>query len=90
MAHFEEMFKAFIWQDYTSADWILAADLWSHRHKRGLPVADADLLIGVFARNRNAILVTNNELDFQDLAVCRRRGSIDERDYTQVKQNREG
>jgi predicted nucleic acid-binding protein len=34
-----------------------------------MPVSDADLLIAVFARIRNAILVTNNEKDVVGLGV---------------------
>lgn len=65
----ENLFASFMWQDYIHADWLLAADLWKQRRAMGIPVADADLLIGVFARNRTAILVTNNEKDFVHLGV---------------------
>jgi tRNA(fMet)-specific endonuclease VapC len=69
LQEFNALFAAFAWQDYTSADWILASQLWADRQKLGLPVADADLLIGSFARTRNAVLVTNNVADFQNLNV---------------------
>jgi len=69
MSRFEELFQAFIWQDYTVADWTLAAELWAQRQTQGSPIADADLLIGVFARRRSAILATNNESDFLSLGV---------------------
>ena len=68
-SHFEELFQTFIWQDYTIADWTLATELWAIRQTQGLPIADADLLIAVFARKRSAILATNNESDFQALGV---------------------
>ena len=67
--YFEDMFKTFVWHDYTADDWKLASELWPQRRAQGLPISDADLLIGVFARNRNAILVTDNEKDFVNLGV---------------------
>lgn len=69
MIQFEALFENFIWQDYTHADWTLAASLWAHRRGEGLPIGDADLLIGVFARNRDAVLVTDNEKDFAGLGI---------------------
>jgi predicted nucleic acid-binding protein len=69
MQRFEALFELFVWQDYVAADWSLAATLWTQRCAQGKPISDADLLIGVFARNRSAILVTNNEKDFVGLGV---------------------
>lgn len=69
LARFEMLFSTFHWQDYTAADWALAATLWVDRFKVGLPVADADLLIAAFARERNAVLVTNNVADFAQLGI---------------------
>ncbi len=66
---FESLFGAFLWQDYGAEDWGLASRLWADRRSLGRPVADADLLIGVFARIREAILVTDNERDFTNLGV---------------------
>ncbi len=66
---FDSLFRTFIWQDYGPDDWALASRLWAERRSRGRPVADADLLIGVYARLRNAILVTDNEKDFADLDI---------------------
>lgn len=60
---------SFEWQDYRRDDWALAAELWAQRRALGRPIADADLLIAVFARNRDAVLVTDNEKDFVDLGV---------------------
>lgn len=65
----DTFFSTFIWQDYTRDDWSLAASLWKFRRQSGLPISDADLLIAVFARNRNAVLVTDNEKDFAQLGV---------------------
>ena len=69
MALFENLFATFQWQDYTRDDWSLAAEWWAQRRAAGQPIADADLLIAVFAHNRNAALVTDNEKDFADLGV---------------------
>lgn len=69
MGYFEAMFATFEWQDYNSADWHLATTLWIRRRALGIPIGDADLLIGVFARNRNAVLVTDNEKDFVNLDI---------------------
>ncbi len=69
MKRFEALYATFEWQDYASADWHLAANLWLGRRTLGIPIGDADLLIGVFARNRNAVLVTDNEKDFVNLDI---------------------
>lgn len=69
MRLFEILFDQFEWQDYQRDDWTRAAELWVKRRKQGAPISDADLLIAVFALNRNAILVTNNEKDFIGLGV---------------------
>jgi len=69
MQRFLELFSIFSWQDYIQADWSLAANLWADRYQQGLPIEDADLLIGAFTRNRNAVLVTNNSVHFQQLGV---------------------
>jgi tRNA(fMet)-specific endonuclease VapC len=69
MQHFENLFAQFEWQDYTRDDWALAARLWTQRRSQGKPIADNDLLIAVFAINRNAILVTDNSKDFSTLDV---------------------
>ena len=70
MQRFEKLFATFHWQDYTWSDWELAAILWVGRRTQGKPIHDADLLIGVFARNRDAVLITDNEKDFIDLGVA--------------------
>jgi tRNA(fMet)-specific endonuclease VapC len=69
MSRFSSLFELFYWDEFGFPDWKLAADLWSHRHKLGKPVGDADLMIAVYAINRNATLVTDNEKDFVDLGV---------------------
>jgi tRNA(fMet)-specific endonuclease VapC len=69
MGAFEALFTTFDWQDYNHADWTLATELWKERRNAGRPIADADLLITVFAINRNAIPITDNEKDFDGLSV---------------------
>ena len=69
MGYFEAMFATFAWQDFTPADWNVAATLWVQRRAQGIPIDDADLLIGVFARNRNAVLASDNEKDFVNLGI---------------------
>jgi predicted nucleic acid-binding protein len=60
---------ALIWDDLNRADWEIAADLWAALRGQGLQVGDADLLIGVYALQRKAIVVTANEKHFIPLAV---------------------
>ena len=67
---FDILFAAFNWQDYSQPDWYLATQLWSQRRAQGHPIGDADLLIAAFARNREAVLVTDNTKDFVDLGVA--------------------
>ncbi len=69
IGQFATLFATFIWQEYARNDWELAADLWRQRRVQGLPIADADLFIAVFARNRSATLDTDNEKDFAQLGV---------------------
>lgn len=69
MRAFETIFMSFRWTEYTEADWVLASGLWALRRKAGRPIEDADLLIGVFALNNNATLVTNNTKDFDLLGI---------------------
>ncbi len=69
LRQFEIMFDEFRWQNYDFQDWSTAANLWAKRQALGKPVADADLLIAVFALNRQAMLVTNNVKDFAELGV---------------------
>lgn len=69
LMRFSALFSTFTWQDYTLRDWELAAELWAQRRAQGRPAPDADLLNGVFARNRDAVLVTDNEKDFVGLGL---------------------
>lgn len=45
------------------------AELWAERQRTGRPIADADLLIAVQAERLRAILVTDNEKDFEGLGL---------------------
>jgi len=69
MARVERLYTPFQWQDYDQRDWSLAATLWAQRRAQGRPISDADLLIAVFTINRNAVLATDNEKDFDGLNV---------------------
>lgn len=69
LAFVTNLLAGFRWQDYTVEDWRLAAEIWANLRANGRQIADADLLIAVFALNRNAILVTDNETDFAGISV---------------------
>lgn len=69
MSFFETLFASFQWDEYTRADWSLAATLWKQRKVLGRPIEDADLMIAVFALNRDAVLVSDNVKDFDGLGV---------------------
>lgn len=69
LTRFEALFSTFLWRDFTAADWALASSLWVERLRAGQPIEDADLLIGAYARQRNATLVTNNTPDFAGLGL---------------------
>lgn len=70
LKRFEQLFATFHWQDFNQEDWELASQLWVKRRNIGKPIEDADLLIGTYAHNRNAILITDNEKDFVDLGFA--------------------
>jgi predicted nucleic acid-binding protein len=59
------------WQDtgFDREDWLQAALLWAGRHRIGMSIADADLLIAVNALRHDAVLVTNNARHFKDLGL---------------------
>jgi tRNA(fMet)-specific endonuclease VapC len=66
MQALEHLVARFEWCDVLSTDWELAARLWVERTKIGRPIEDADLLIAAQAKRLGAILVTDNEKDFDD------------------------
>jgi tRNA(fMet)-specific endonuclease VapC len=77
--HLLDYAAVFIWEDFDRADWgkaaelwatlRKAAELWATLRKQGMQVSDADLLIGVYAMQRQAIVITANEKHFVPLAV---------------------
>ena len=60
---------AFIWEDFDRVDWEKAAELWAALRSQGMQVGDADLLIGVYAIQRQAVVITANERHFVPLGV---------------------
>ena len=60
---------AFIWEEFDRADWEKAAELWAALRSQGMQVSDADLLIGVYAMQRQAEVITANEKHFVPLGV---------------------
>ncbi len=69
MAFLDRLVSKFTWLDLARADWDEAARLWAERTRTGKPIDDADLLIAVQAKRLGAILVTDNEKDFDGLGV---------------------
>jgi tRNA(fMet)-specific endonuclease VapC len=69
MSRFVDLVAQFEWQHYTREDWRLAAETWARLRASGRQIADADLLIAVFALNRDAVLVTDNTADFAGLRL---------------------
>jgi predicted nucleic acid-binding protein len=61
---------AFTWDDLNQDDWQKVAHLWADLRCQGIQVTDADLIIGAYTVQRNAILVTDNQQDFARLGVA--------------------
>jgi predicted nucleic acid-binding protein len=59
-----------IWSDLTRQDWLKAGQMWADLRRRGLSIQDADVLIGAFASQRNAVVVTNNDRHFTPLGLA--------------------
>jgi len=66
---FERLSPKFVWRDLERQDWAEAAQLWAEREQAGRPISDADLMIAVQAKRLGAILVTDNERDFDGWGV---------------------
>lgn len=49
---------------FDADDAAIAGDIRAHLERRGTPVGVHDILIAAQARNRNAVLVTNNRREF--------------------------
>ena len=67
--HLLDYAAVFIWEDFDRADWGKAAELWAALRSQGIQVSDADLLIGVYAMQRQAVVITANEKHFMPLGV---------------------
>ena len=67
--HLLDYAAAFIWEDFDRTDWEKAAELWATLRSQGMQVGDADLLIGVYAIQRQAIVITANERHFVPLGI---------------------
>ena len=67
--HLLDYAAAFIWEDFDRTDWEKAAELWAALRSQGMQVGDADLLIGVYAIQRQAVVITANEKHFLPLGV---------------------
>jgi tRNA(fMet)-specific endonuclease VapC len=70
LAFFMSYAARFIWDDFNQTDWQQAAHLWADLRRQGRFVEDSDLLIGVYATERQAIVVTDNEKDFAPLGIA--------------------
>lgn len=62
--------NSMVWDEFNQDDWKQAAQLWAELRRNGQQVNDADLLISVYAIQRQAIVVTDNEKDFDPLGVA--------------------
>ncbi|MEZ4730516.1 MAG: PIN domain-containing protein [Caldilineaceae bacterium] len=69
LAFLERTLLALEWADFTQDDWRVAAMVWAKIAPTGITIADPDLLIGVFAARRGAIVVTHNLRHFQPLTL---------------------
>ena len=69
MLFFLNYTNTLVWDDFTREDWQLTAQHWADWRRHGHHIGDADLLIGVYAVQRNAILVTDNEKHFAWLDI---------------------
>lgn len=69
LAQFEALIATWAPALFDTSSWKLAAKLWADRHRVGLAIADADLLIAVSALEQDATLVTNNRSDFAGLGL---------------------
>lgn len=70
LAFFINYAARFIWSDFTQTDWQQAAQMWAKLRRQGRFVEDSDLLIGVYAAQRQAVVITDNEKDFAPLGIA--------------------
>lgn len=69
MGFFLSYTTTFTRSDFNSTDWQKAAELWADLRSQGEQAEDADLLIGVYALQRGAVVITDNEKDFVRFGV---------------------
>lgn len=69
LGFFLQFTSTFYWDDLNHDDWERAAKYWASLHAKGNPIEDADLLIGTYAAQRDAIVVTDNESHFLPLGL---------------------
>lgn len=69
LAFFMSYAATFIWDDFNQTDWRQAAQVWAELRRQGRLVEDPDLLIGVYAAQRQAVVITDNEKDFALLGI---------------------
>ncbi len=70
LAFFMRYAATFIWDDFNQTDWQQAAQVWAELRRQGRLIEDPDLLIGVYAAERQAVMVTDNEKDFAPLGIA--------------------
>ena len=69
LAQFESLTRNWLPSTFEDDDWRRAADTWAARHRQGLPIGDADLLVAISAMKHGAVLVTHNTQDFATLGL---------------------
>jgi predicted nucleic acid-binding protein len=69
MQLFLDYTRGFTSDDFNQADWQRAAQLWADLRRQGRQISDADLLIGVYALQRQAVIITDNQKDFEVLSL---------------------
>jgi len=67
--YFLQFVETFTWDDFTKLDWQLAAQTYALALAQGESPSDADLLIGTFAAQRDATIITDNEKHFAPLVT---------------------
>lgn len=66
---FRELRKGFKYERLVHQDWAEAVQRWVTLRQNGFQVGDADLLIGVFAGRRDAVVITSNTRHFGPMHV---------------------
>lgn len=66
---FRELRKALRYERLVHQDWAEAVQRWVTLRQNGFQVSDADLLIGVFADRRGAVVITSNTRHFSPMHV---------------------